>query len=33
MDYELKIEKIYKLTSKIVLAQLFISVILYFVIK
>lgn len=28
-----KIEKIYKLTNKIVLAQLFISVILYFVIK
>lgn len=33
MDCELKIEKIYKLTSKIVLAQLLISLILYFVIK
>ena len=33
MDYELKIEKIYKLTSKIVLAQLLISLILYFVLK
>lgn len=33
MDYKLKIENIYKLTSKIVLAQLLINVILFFVIK
>ena len=33
VDYELKIEKIYKLTSKIILEQLLISVILYFAIK
>jgi len=30
---QIKIEKVYKITSKIVLAQLFISLILYFVIK
>ena len=33
MDYKLKIEKTYKLISKIVLAQLLINVILFFVIK